>query len=265
MKKVIILAFISLLMLSFCVSCSCSREGLPSENGGGSVNNSTPHDHAWDKGRIVVPATEEQPGKMSYTCVICNEVREEPIPKAPHQHLYTGIWATDRANHWHVCLINNCTIKGDKGAHVWDEGEIIKEANQTTTGVKKFTCTVCHYAKEEEYRARAEVTKEEFVNALSEASFENVTIKLTFEGNTTIIKCAGGKTQITGVIMELNFDKLEYESFTYDKNTRVYLYDTGTKKYACQFADGRLSVFSSSSDGSLIKMEFSSYGTTVIE
>lgn len=264
MKRIVFI-LITILALMLCVSCSCDKN---SENGGGSVNNSpisTPHEHAWDKGKITVAATEEAPGKMSYTCLICNLVREESIPKTPHRHFYTGVWERDRMNHWHKCLMGNCTVKGEKGAHEFDEGEIIKEANQSTSGVKKFTCAVCLYTKEEEYRARAEVTGEEFASALNSGSFENVTVCLSFEGKTTIIKYANGKREIDGEIIELNFDKLEYESFTYNEDTRAYFYDTGSRKYSCQFADGRLCAFSVNTDGDIIKMEFSNYGKTVIE
>ncbi len=269
MKKTICYAFLTLLALMICVSCSCSKENPQPQNGGESVDNSQAnkgeHEHYWTQGKIVVEATVEMPGLMSYTCAICKEVREEQIPKVAHQHTYSNEWLSNEMSHWYACDVKNCTVKGSKGAHTWDDGEILVESNQTTTGLKRFTCTTCRYTKEEEYRASAKVTKDEFEFAISSDAFENVTIKIIKEDLQMIIKLSDGKREVEGDLWEISIgDSLEYESFVYDEKTRAYLFDAGNAKYSCQFADGKLSVFTQVRDGVVLKIEFSCYGKTVI-
>ena len=39
------------------------------------------HDHTWDGGEVKKPATAAEEGIMVYTCLICDETKEAPIPK----------------------------------------------------------------------------------------------------------------------------------------------------------------------------------------
>ena len=45
--------------------------------------------HAWDKGTVTKPATEETEGIMTYRCAACGESRTEILPVLPHTHKYT--------------------------------------------------------------------------------------------------------------------------------------------------------------------------------
>lgn len=274
MKKLLIL--LSLLALCvFAVSCSCEDEEA---NG---IIDPASCEHYWDNGKITKEATVTATGKMTYTCVLCKSTREEATPKKPHDHLYnTELWNSDRMNHWHDCVVDGCTVKGGKGAHQWDEGEIIVESNPVTTGKKLFTCTECSYAKEEEYRAVATVTKEEFSEAIKIKSFENVTVQLNKNGSfTETMKIADGYVQYddedkieegqSTVLDELShfFSQIEYEKFSYDEETRVYFYTEGSATVSLQFADGNLySFFYRRPDGKdTLKLVFTNYGRTVIE
>ncbi len=41
-------------------------------------------DHDWDEGKVTMPATCTQEGKMAYICMRCGDTKTEPIAKLPH-------------------------------------------------------------------------------------------------------------------------------------------------------------------------------------
>ena len=258
MKKLISLLSIMLVCL-FSASCSCDDEEASGITG--------ECEHYWDNGKIVKEATETEQGKMSYTCILCKEEREELIAKKAHDHTYTGNWHNDRMNHWHDCDVEGCTVKGDKDNHTWDKGEILIEATQTTTGKKLFTCTICSYQKEEEYRGKATVTEAEYNYAISKEGLSNVTVRLTENGVETVMKIANGKLEVNGRVQlgGISIDVVPYGKVSYDQDTRAYVYDFDGKKGTLQFVEGRLSVTTVVlDDGSIRKMEYYDYGKTVI-
>lgn len=274
MRKILLLLTL-LALCAFAVSCSCEDEEA---NG---VIDPANCQHYWDNGKITKEATVTETGKMTYTCALCQSTREETTPKKSHEHLYnTDKWNSDRMNHWFDCVVDGCTVKGSKGEHQWDEGEIIVESNPVTTGKKLFTCTECKYAREEEYRAVATVTKDEYLQALERKSFENVTMQQYYNGSLIeTVKIADGYVQYddedkieegqSSVLDELSslLSQIEYEMLSYDKETRVYFHTEGGATVSLQFADGNLySFFYRRPDGKdTLKLVLTNYGRTVIE
>lgn len=265
MKKIFLTVLIVLACFSF-ASCSCSDEDIEGDILAEDCV------HYWDNGKIINAATETKTGKIAYTCILCDSVREEVLPKKAHDHKYTGEWKSDRMNHWYDCDIEGCTVKGEKGAHTWEE-EILVESNPTTTGKKLLTCTVCSFEKEEDYRARATVTKEEFERATSASAFENVTVT----SNSETMKIADGYAQIGDrkVESESICKELEetinmcvpagYDSLSYDEASRAYYYTTDELTFVMQFADGNLYSFAVSQAGAQSRMTFTKYGRTEID
>lgn len=77
-------------------------------------------------------------------CTVCGYVIKAALG---HTHDYASDWTTDENGHWHTC--SGCEEKGDYADHAWNDGEVTKEATETETGLKKYTCTVCGATKEE--------------------------------------------------------------------------------------------------------------------
>lgn len=276
MKKYLLLITL-LLACVLAVSCSCEDEEATG-------NDPATCEHYWDKGKVIEEATVSKTGKMSYTCVLCGSTREENTPKLSHDHYYNAtLWNSDRMNHWHDCeAVEGCTVKGGKAPHQWDKGEIIVESTPTTTGTKRFTCTVCEYSKEESYRAVATVTEEEYEWASCADAFENVTYEVYFEGELSLlVEIADGKVLIGNKAvadsLENNYGKyklssilqgIRYADLSYDGETRAYFGDTGTSRYTIQFADGKAYsiVLQSIKNGEMVteKLVFSKYGKTEI-
>ena len=271
MRKLIALMMF-LLACALCVGCSCEDEDITGTSSSGDC------EHYWDNGKIIEPATQETSGEMTYRCLFCGAERTEHIPKLPHDHVYGEEWLTDRMNHWHACAVKNCTVKGSKGGHEWSEGEIIIEADQVTTGTKKYTCTVCSYSKEEEYRAKAQVTKEEFESAITQEAFSCVTYVATTTEVTLTVKIANGYVLYDGSVTEDSEENhygsynlaailkgVDFDSLVYDKEVRVYIYKGERITMAMQFADGCLSVLNLTKDGKTVKYKFSAYDRTSFE
>lgn len=271
MRKIILL-MVFLLTCVLCISCSCEDEGVTDTSSGASC------EHYWDKGKIIKPATKEQPGEMSYTCLLCKEERKEGIPKLPHDHIYGEAWESDRMNHWHSCGVTNCTVKGEKGAHAWGDAEIIVEADQVTTGLKKYTCTVCAYQKEEEYRALAQLTEEELIKAISKEAFVSVTYIATRDDDTVTVEISKGYVKAGDTITEDSeanelgshylaemLKGITFEDLEYDELTRGYNYNKDGTKAFLQFADAKLSVMILTKENTTVKYQFSKYGRTDFE
>ena len=241
-------------------------------------------EHYWDNGKIIKEATVTETGKISYTCILCNATREENTTKKAHTHSYENAkWSSDRMNHWYDCAIDGCTVKGSKGTHQWDKGEILIESNPTTTGKKLFTCTECKYAKEEEYRAAATVTKEEYLQAITLEAFANVTMEM-YANNTlketykfadgfvqlgNKEKVEEGKSPMKRTDMVKDFSSYQFEDFSYDAETRVYYWISGKNMFSLQFADGKIYSYSMRTENDGVETQykaiFTNYGRTVIE
>ena len=64
-----------------------------------------------------------------------------------HTCSYPDTWEKDATNHWKTCA---CGEKDSLAAHTFDAGVVTKQATETATGVKTYTCSVCGYTKTEE-------------------------------------------------------------------------------------------------------------------
>ena len=79
------------------------------------------------------------------TCTICSYIIK---PALGHKHSYATKWTADDKGHWYAC--SGCAEKGSYADHIWNDGEVTKDATETETGIKTYTCTVCNTTKEEE-------------------------------------------------------------------------------------------------------------------
>lgn len=107
------------------------------------------HDLELTKG--VEPACEEPGTSDYYTCNICgkffsdeygrNEISEDSwiLPASGHDW---GEWETiDEKQHKRVCTHDSTHTEQED--HIWDAGEVTKEATENEEGIRTFTCTVC--------------------------------------------------------------------------------------------------------------------------
>ncbi len=67
----------------------------------------------------------------------------------------------DENNHWKKCTLPTCDNKLKLGAHQWDGGVIIEEATEEKPGVKKYTCEICGYDKNQSYTITPDVPEPE--------------------------------------------------------------------------------------------------------
>ena len=77
----------------------------------------------------------------------------------------------DENNHWKKCTLPTCDNKLKLGAHQWDGGVIIEEATEEKPGVKKYTCEICGYDKNQSYTITPDVPEPEDPSA---AAFEKM-------------------------------------------------------------------------------------------
>ena len=63
-----------------------------------------------------------------------------PCFTACHKHNFVVHWSADENSHYHLC---DCGEKMDLGAHVWNEGVVLKRVNCTEAGIIEQTCTIC--------------------------------------------------------------------------------------------------------------------------
>ena len=72
-----------------------------------------------------------------------------------HEHTYEDGWtAVDDEYHWHAPTCGDTVEGSEKSAHIWNDGEVIREATALRDGEKKYTCTVCGKTKSESVPAQ---------------------------------------------------------------------------------------------------------------
>lgn len=104
-------------------------------------------DHSWDEGTVTTPATHTTDGVRKYTCTVCGKTRTEVIPMDASAHTFSETWSKDADYHWHEATCGHAVIEG-KTSHTWNDGEVTTAPTHTTTGIKRFTCTVCGQTKD---------------------------------------------------------------------------------------------------------------------
>lgn len=160
--------------------------------------------HTWDGGHVTVEATEEKEGVMTYSCVVCEATKTEPIEKLAHTHTFDlDNWETDSSSHWHKATCGH-DVKTDEAEHTFGNwGE------KTKAGVdqaKEYSrkCTVCEY----EDVVKFEDTK---TNGAYCVAIKNV---LNFNGNKMIqVDVIRGTIEVGD---NLSFDGVDGE-FSVDK------------------------------------------------
>lgn len=99
-----------------------------------------------------------------------------------HDHEFSEEWEFDSINHWHECIVDNCSKASDKSGHIWSE---------SVDGEDTYLCTVCGALK------GFPVNYEEWTAALDQSLFTNVTISYSIKENdvtkTYVAKIADGK------------------------------------------------------------------------
>ena len=100
--------------------------------------------HSFDEGTEQKAPSCGEPGEILYTCTVCGETAWDEIPALEHSW---GDWtAADDADHSRECSVCGET---ETAEHVFDNGNIIKEATCQETGVCVYTCAVCAYEHSE--------------------------------------------------------------------------------------------------------------------
>ncbi len=87
--------------------------------------------HLWDKGVVTVPATEEHEGERKLTCITCNAIKLETIPKLNHSHSYSSEWKSDATSHWQECA---CGHVANKQSHAGGHASCTERAECSVCG-----------------------------------------------------------------------------------------------------------------------------------
>lgn len=102
-------------------------------------------DHDWDEGVVTKEATEFEKGTMLYTCLTCDETKEEDIDRLNHTHAWSD-WADNGdGTHSRNC---SCTDVETEDCS-WDEGTVTVDPTHDDEGEIAYTCTVCGGTKTE--------------------------------------------------------------------------------------------------------------------
>ena len=111
--------------------------------------------HSWNEGEVTTPATHTTDGLRTFTCTVCGKTRTEVIPMDASAHTFSETWSKDSDYHWHDATCGHAVIEG-KTSHVWNDGVVTTSPTHTTTGTKRYTCTVCGQTKDEVLPALAD-------------------------------------------------------------------------------------------------------------
>lgn len=115
------------------------------------------HIHTFtEKERLAATCTKS--GKIEYICSICGETKTELIAATGHENtekrnIKEATCSTNGYTGDVYCRDCGTKLSGgtflSKTAHTWDKGEVIKPADCVHTGVRTYTCKICHEQKEE--------------------------------------------------------------------------------------------------------------------
>lgn len=94
-------------------------------------------EHTWNEGKVTQNATCMAEGTKTFTCTVCGQIKNEPVPIA--EHTYSDDCDT------------TCDICGKERivTHSWDSGKVTQKPTCTAEGEKTFTCTLCKKTKTE--------------------------------------------------------------------------------------------------------------------
>ncbi len=113
-------------------------------------------EHTWDNGKVTTEPTENDPGVMTYTCVICSMTKTSPIPATgEHTFVFTKNIAptcTEAGYDLYTCSGCGATEKRNPKpalGHKWDDGKVTTEPTEKDPGVMTYTCVICSQTKTE--------------------------------------------------------------------------------------------------------------------
>ena len=93
--------------------------------------------HAFDEGKVSIPATCNTKGEKIYTCA-CGATKTEEISTSAHD--FGTEWISDNDYHYHACQRDNCFGIDEKIPHVWGEGVLTQAPTKKVPGVMTYTC-----------------------------------------------------------------------------------------------------------------------------
>ncbi len=101
--------------------------------------------HTLVEGEVIKEPAAEEDGKKKVSCSVCNYVGEVTIPALNHRK---GELDFDDNEHWYTCdRHKDCDAKIEISSHTW---ELISDtATCTANGTAVFKCSVCSKTKEE--------------------------------------------------------------------------------------------------------------------
>ena len=110
--------------------------------------------HTWDDGTKTISPTCTEDGLLVFSCLSCNDNREEIIPQTGHsyQSIVTPPTCTESGIDFKECIrcgTQDITRETDALGHSWDEGAVTLAATCTANGKMKYTCAVCGTTSEE--------------------------------------------------------------------------------------------------------------------
>ena len=74
-------------------------------------------------------------------CLVCGYTTEAAA------HTLPDTWEGDEVNHIRLCTV--CQVGGESRDHLWDKGETLRPAGLFRDGQRRFTCSVCGFARTE--------------------------------------------------------------------------------------------------------------------
>jgi hypothetical protein len=117
--------------------------------------------HSYNEGVVTLEATCISTGEKTYKCNICGQTKKEKLPADLSNHTGKEVRNIEEATCKSTGYTGDTYCKGcnkiiETGqvveklkTHVWDGGVITKQATESSTGIKTYTCTVCGTEKTE--------------------------------------------------------------------------------------------------------------------
>lgn len=162
--------------------------------------------------------TTDMTEQITYDKGVCSFTMPESVvtldavftKKEKDDHIFDTQWSTDETHHWYNCTDADCSEQKDKAEHIWDEGVVEKEVSSTEAGAKKYTCTVCGYAKTESIAATGVETLEVGTKITDKNS--KATFKVSKEGSeVTYIKPTNSKANTIKIPATIKKDGVTYK------------------------------------------------------
>ena len=70
---------------------------------------------------------------------------KEPEATREHKHYIIDEWKITATGHYKLCA--RCFEILEAGDHEWEFISIVQKGDETTPGIKRFGCKICHHTK----------------------------------------------------------------------------------------------------------------------